>query len=134
MRNETSQPIRVAQQRGGHEGNDDMSQLPLRPVEFQILVILAEQPSHGYSIIQETSRRTDGKVKLQPGTLYRAIQRLEDGGFIEEVEAPPQSTSDDERRRYFGLTRQGRAVAAEEAARLAALLKEARTAGLMGGS
>jgi len=111
-----------------------MSQLPLRPVEFQILVILAEQPSHGYSIIQETAHRTDGKVKLQPGTLYRAIQRLEDGGFIEEVEAPAQSASEDERRRYFGLTEEGRAIAAEEAARLSALLKEARTAGLMGGS
>ncbi len=119
---------------GWAKGNEDMGQLPLRPVEFQILVILAEQPSHGYAIIRETERRTDGKVRLQPGTLYRAIQRLEDGGLIEEVEAPPQSASDDERRRYFGLTEEGRSVAAEEAARLAALLKEARTAGLLGGS
>lgn len=110
-----------------------MSPLPLRPVEFQILVILAEQASHGYSIIRETERRTGGKVRLQPGTLYRAIQRLEDAGLIVEIEDPPERDSDDPRRRYFTLTEEGRAVAGEEAQRLAALVKEARAAGLFGG-
>jgi DNA-binding PadR family transcriptional regulator len=110
-----------------------VSQLPLRPVEFQILLILAEQPSHGYSIIRETERRTGGKVRLQPGTLYRAIQRLEDEGLIVEVEDPPERDSDDPRRRYFTLTDQGRVVASEEAGRLAALVEEARAAGLFGG-
>lgn len=111
-----------------------MSMLPLRPVEFQVLVVLAEQPSHGYAIIRETARRTGGKVRLQPGTLYRAIQRLEDAGLIHEVPEPAERGSDDARRRYFGLTEQGRAVAAAEAGRLAALLDEARAAGLLGGT
>jgi DNA-binding PadR family transcriptional regulator len=109
-----------------------MSSLPLRPVEFQILVILADQPAHGYAIIQETARRTGGKVRLQPGTLYRAIQRLEDAGLIDEVDDPPERDSIDPRRRYFTLTEQGRAVAGEEAGRLAALVDEARAAGLFG--
>lgn len=111
-----------------------MSLSPLRPVEFQILLILAEQPSHGYSIIRETARRTDGKVRLQPGTLYRAIQRLEDIDLIQEVTDPPERESRDPRRRYFTLTPQGRERAREEAQRLAALVKEARAAGLFGGS
>lgn len=111
-----------------------MSSSPLRPVEFQILLILAEQPSHGYSIIQETARRTGGKVRLQPGTLYRAIQRLEDVDLIREVTDPPERDSDDPRRRYFTLTAQGRERAREEAQRLAALVKEARAAGLFGNS
>lgn len=109
-----------------------MSALPLRPVEFQILVILADRTTHGYDIIRETERRTGGKVRLQPGTLYRAIQRLEDAGLIHEVEDPPERDSDDPRRRYFTLTESGRAVAADEAGRLAALVDEARAAGLFG--
>lgn len=108
-----------------------MSHLPLRPIEFQILLILAEQPSHGYAIIQETARRTGGKVHLQPGTLYRAIQRLEDADLIREVVDLPERDSDDPRRRYFTLTDQGRSVAAEEAQRLATLVQEARTSGLL---
>jgi len=111
-----------------------MTSLPLRPIEFQILLILAEKPSHGYSIIQETERRSDGKVRLQPGTLYRAIQRLEDEGLIREVEDPPERDSDDPRRRYFALSEQGRAVAGEEAQRLAAVVNQARAAGLFGRS
>jgi DNA-binding PadR family transcriptional regulator len=111
-----------------------MSELPLRPIEFQVLVILADHTAHGYAIIRETERRTGGKVRLQPGTLYRAIQRLEDAGLIREVEDPPERDSDDPRRRYFALTDEGHAVAAEEAGRLAALVDEARAAGLVGRS
>ena len=107
-----------------------MSDLPLRPVEFQILVILAERPAHGYAIIRETERRTGGKVRLQPGTLYRAIQRLEDAELIRETDAPAEDASTDPRRRYFGLTEAGHEVAGEDAGRLAALVEEARAAGL----
>ncbi len=110
-----------------------MIQLPLRPIEFQILLILADKESHGYSIIQETNKRTGGKVRLQPGTLYRAIQRLEDAGLIRESAARPSRESDDQRRRYFALTKKGRSIAADEARRLSDLVRESRDAGLIEG-
>ncbi len=108
-----------------------MIQLPLRPIEFQILLILADKEAHGYSIIHETNKRTGGKVRLQPGTLYRAIQRLEDAGLIRESVARPSRKSDDQRRRYFALTTEGRSIAADEARRLSDLVRESRAAGLI---
>jgi len=93
----------------------DLHELPLRPVEFQILLVLAEGDSHGYANIQATERRTGGKVKLQPGTLYRAMQRLEEASLIRESERRPAPDVDDRRRRYFGLTPEGERMATEEA-------------------
>lgn len=109
----------------------DLHEFPLRPIEFQILLVLAEGDSHGYGIIQATEERTGGKVKLRPGTLYRAMQRLEDAGLIRESERRPAPEVDDRRRRYFGLTPEGRRMASEEARRLADLVEAARHAGLL---
>jgi DNA-binding PadR family transcriptional regulator len=106
---------------------------PLRPVEFQILLVLADGEAHGYSIIRETETRTDGEMKLEPGTLYRALQRLTRDGLIREAERRPAPEMDDQRRRYFGLTDAGREVAAAEARRMARLVEEARAADLLKG-
>ena len=67
---------------------------------FHILVALADRDRHGYSIMQDVAARTDGKVRLSAGTLYRAIRRMLEQGLIEELRDRPDPASDDERRRY----------------------------------
>ena len=104
--------------------------LPLPPAVFQILVALADQDRHGYAIMQDVAARTDGRMKLSPGTLYGSIKRMLDDGLIVEAEERPDPDEDDERRRYYRLTRFGREVAQAEADRLATLLRQARAAGL----
>ena len=104
---------------------------PLRPIEFQILLVLADGAAHGYAIMLETERRTGGATRVEPGTLYRALRRLTDNGLIGEAGQRPGSDGDDERRRYFALTDRGRAVAVAEARRLARLVAEARASRLL---
>jgi DNA-binding PadR family transcriptional regulator len=99
---------------------------PLNHCEFQILLALADGERHGYGIMQEVETRSGGTVRLGPGTLYGAIKRMLAAGLIEESAKRPVAKHDDQRRRcYYRLTRFGRAVAAEEAERLAALVRVA---------
>jgi DNA-binding PadR family transcriptional regulator len=91
---------------------------PLTPAEFQVLVALADGEKHGYAIGKEVARRTEGQVKLRAATLYTVIKRLLADALIEESPSRPDPALDDERRRYFRLTRRGRAVAVAEARRL----------------
>jgi len=104
------------------------SHLPLRPVEFQILISLVGEARHGYRILQDAEERAAGVV---PGlaTLYRALKRLDEAGLTCEAPAPPEET--DQRRRYFALTPLGRAVAGAEAVRLRGLIREAVDARLI---
>jgi DNA-binding PadR family transcriptional regulator len=104
--------------------------LPLPRAVFQILVALADQDRHGYAIMQDVAARTDGRMKLSPGTLYGSIKRMLDDGLIVEVDERPDPADDDERRRYYRLTRYGREVAQAETDRLTTLLRQARAAGL----
>ena len=98
---------------------------------FHILVALADKDRHGYSIMQEVSARTDGAVRLSPSTLYSAIKRLLEEGLIEELAERPDPDHDDERRRYYRLTKAGRRAAADEATHLEKLLADARSSGLL---
>jgi DNA-binding PadR family transcriptional regulator len=100
--------------------------LPLAPAVLHILISLGEGERHGYAVMQEVADRTDGKVRMSPGTLYGSIRKMLDEGLIEEL-----FRRDDERRRYYGVTKFGRAVAAAEAERLASLLHHARLTGLV---
>ena len=100
--------------------------LPLPPAFFHILVALAESECHGYAIMQDVSDRTDGKLRMGPGTLYGSLKRMLQAGLIEESDERPDPDADDERRRYYRITRLGRAAAAAETARLAALVSQAR--------
>jgi DNA-binding PadR family transcriptional regulator len=105
--------------------------LPLPQAVFQILVALADQDRHGYAIMQDVAARTDGALKLSPGTLYGSIKRLLDDGLIVEVNARAGRHDDeDERRRYYRLTPLGRDIARAEADRLTVLLRQARAVGL----
>jgi DNA-binding PadR family transcriptional regulator len=109
---------------------DSQVPLPLPPAVFHILVALGDQDRHGYAIMQDVAARTDGRMKLSPGTLYGAIKRLLDEGLIVEVDERPDPDNHDERRRYYRLTSFGREVAKAEVDRLATLLRQARAAGL----
>jgi len=98
---------------------------------LHILVALADRDRHGYSILQEIGERTDGQVRLSPSTLYSAIKRLLEEGFIEELAERPDPAHDDERRRYYHLTRAGRRAAGEEVRQLEKLVADARSIGLV---
>ena len=100
--------------------------LPLTPVAFEILLALAEGEQHGYSIMREVNRRSNGAVTLHPGTLYRALARLLESGLLEELDERPRPAEDDERRRYYRMTKVGLAVARAEALRLESQLSSAR--------
>lgn len=100
--------------------------MTLRPVEFHVLLALAGDDLHGYAILQEVSRLTDGALELEPGTLYRALHRMLRDGWVVELSRRPAADVDDERRRYYRLTAVGRRVAMAEADRLSRLLSIAR--------
>jgi DNA-binding PadR family transcriptional regulator len=101
--------------------------LPLTPAVFHILIALADGEAHGYAIMQEVSERSEGSVRLGPGTLYGAISRLLDEGLIEECAERPDPEMDDERRRYYRLTNLGGRVLAAETERLEDLVRAARS-------
>ena len=93
---------------------------------FQILLALADGEKHGYAILKEVERRTEGKVTLSAGTLYGLIRRFEQDGLIVESDERPDAALDDERRRYYRLSNDGRAVALAEMGRLSSTLDQAR--------
>jgi DNA-binding PadR family transcriptional regulator len=91
---------------------------PLSTPVFQILLSLAGEALHGYAIIQDIAERTADEVRLTASTLYDAVKRLLDAGWIEEVARRPRGAKDDPRRRYYRITRSGLAAARAEAGRL----------------
>jgi DNA-binding PadR family transcriptional regulator len=103
--------------------------LPLSTVVFEILVSLATEDRHGYSILADVRDRTG--EPLLPGSLYRALGRMLDSELVEELDERPDPDIDDERRRYYRLTPLGRAVATAEALRLERRLQSAKSAHLL---
>lgn len=112
---------------------DPESLLPLPASVFHILVALADGELHGYGIMKEVAARTEGKVRLGPGTLYGSIKRLIEDGLIEESDSRPDPDVDDERRRYYRLTDFGQRVAVSETKRLSQLVTMARAKKLLTG-
>lgn len=92
--------------------------LPLTPPVFHILLALAGEERHGYGIMQDVARQTDGALQLGPGTLYGCLKRMLAAGLVEESGARPDPELDDERRRYYRMTALGRRVVRAEAQRL----------------
>jgi DNA-binding PadR family transcriptional regulator len=105
--------------------------LPLRPVEFEILLVLAGGERHGYAIIKEAEGRYEGAPRITTGTLYRAMRRLVSDGLIKPLDRRAAPEVGDERRRYFAATPFGRAVASAEARRLRAQVEAARAGALL---
>ena len=103
---------------------------PLTYVEFHVLLALADRPLHGYGIMVDTEQRTRGRVTLEPGNLYRALNRMRERGLVDRAEQPPDG-GDDERRRYYRITDRGRRAAADEAHRMSELVASARARRLL---
>lgn len=97
--------------------------LPLSPATLHILLCLAAEPRHGYGIMQEVARQSNGQYKLGPGTLYDNLQKLMAQGLVEEAKISPPG--DDPRRRYYELTSLGRRVLAADVERLKSVVHEA---------
>jgi len=93
---------------------------------FQVLIALADGEKHGYAILKEVARRTNGDITLSAATLYTIVRRFVQEGVIAESAERPDPSLDDERRRYYRLTPFGREVAKAEAARMETALGMAR--------
>lgn len=98
--------------------------LPLSPATLHILLALAGEDLHGYGVMQEVLRQSEGRYKLGPGTLYDNLQKLLAQRMVQETSAP--SNNDDPRRRYYRLSPLGRAVLSAEVSRLEGVVREAR--------
>jgi DNA-binding PadR family transcriptional regulator len=98
--------------------------LPLSPATLHILLSLAADDLHGYGIMQEVARQSEGKYKMGPGTLYDNLQKLVQQKLVQELGS--RAGDDDPRRRYYRLTSLGRGVLAAETDRLAGVVREAR--------
>jgi DNA-binding PadR family transcriptional regulator len=103
----------------------------LSPQAFQILLSLSDKQLHGYAIIRDVQRHTDGRVRLTASTLYTAIKRMLNDGLIEESEERPVPELDDERRNYYSITARGKRVLRTEAEWLTAVAGMARDKGVI---
>ena len=101
-----------------------LSHLPLKPVDFHILLVLTEHDLHGYGIVKEIEARTGGHIRLEPGNLYRYVRRLGDEGLVAPAERREVEASA-ERRRYYRVTSLGRRVLAADASRMRTLVAAA---------
>ena len=106
--------------------------LPLHPLEFRILLVLLDGPAHGYRIVKEIETSETEIGSIYPGNLYRRIRDLLAKGLLEEV-SPPRGVEADPRRKYFGPTGLGEAVARAEGNRLRTLVREAEALGVIPG-
>ena len=100
---------------------------PLPPAHLHLLVALADGEKHGYALMREVERITDGEVSMGPGTLYGAIKRMLGAGLIIETDERPDPELDDERRRYYRITEEGTRALGAEAARMERLIQAARS-------
>ncbi|MBA2301085.1 MAG: PadR family transcriptional regulator [Acidobacteria bacterium] len=101
-----------------------MSQVPLTPAVFHILLALSDGPLHGYAVMQEVE--ASAGFPMGPGTIYGTLERLESSGFVKEVAAAGEA-----RRRTFALQPAGRAALQDEARRLSRLASLVRSKRLL---
>lgn len=105
--------------------------LPLKPVVFLVLLALAEKERHGYAVMLAVRERSQSRIRLETGPLYRHLKRLIDTGLVEEIDERPAAEDDQRRRCYYRLTELGRAVVTAEGNRLATLVEATRAVGLI---
>lgn len=104
---------------------DPWEVLPLRPVDVHILLVLTDGELHGYGIVKEIETRSEGRVRLEPGNLYRHIRRLVEDDLVQPAARKAAAHAGDERRRYYCVTPFGRRVLAAEATRMRSLVTAA---------
>jgi DNA-binding PadR family transcriptional regulator len=90
-------------------------------VDFHILLVLTDAPLHGYGMVKEIEARSDGRIRLEPGNLYRYVRRLVDDGLVAPDARRSAGDAGDERRRYYRITPMGKRVLGAEGARMRAL-------------
>lgn len=98
--------------------------LPLSSASLHILLALAGEDLHGYGIMLEIARQSEGIYKIGPGTLYDNLQKLIQDGWVQEL--GPRRGDEDARRRYYRLTNAGREILRAETARLTQVVRQAR--------
>jgi DNA-binding PadR family transcriptional regulator len=103
-----------------------MPEKGLKPRWYYILLALASGDRHGLAIARETAALSDGRVRLWPATLYGSLEELRELRLIEELDSPRRPPDESERRRYYRITRAGRAALAAETERLAGIVRVAR--------
>ena len=101
---------------------DPRRHLPLKPVDLELLLALADQERHGYGLVQAIAERTNGLITLDPGNLYRVIKRLLEDGLVAEGGHRHAADAGGERRRYYQITPLGGRVLGAEIERLRALV------------
>lgn len=110
---------------------DPRSFLPLTPLDFQVLTLLARGELHGYGIVHAAGAAFPDQPALDVGSLYRIIARMLESRLVREVRPPRDAPDDNRVRRYYAATDLGRAVARAEAARLRAMLGSPATLRLL---
>jgi len=111
--------------------NDVDQHLPLKPVDFLVLMTLARGDRHGYGIVTDIAEQTDGRIRLVPGNLYTVLQRLENCGLLGPTPLRAAPDLKDQRRRYFAISPLGRKVLCAEAERLRSLVDVAESMDLI---
>ena len=104
---------------------------PLSSATLHILLALAGGDLHGYGIIKEVTRNSDGHYRLGPGTLYDNLKKLMDAGLVADAatssssKRKPVSSKEDDRR-FYTLTKDGKNALAAEVDRLQSVVREAK--------
>jgi DNA-binding PadR family transcriptional regulator len=104
---------------------------PLSSATLHILLALAGGNLHGYGIIKEVTRNSDGHYRLGPGTLYDNLKKLMDAGLVADAatssssKRKPVSSKEDDRR-FYTLTKDGKNALAAEVDRLQGVVREAK--------
>jgi|SRR5271156_1728215 len=104
---------------------------PLSSATLHILLALAGGDLHGYGIIKEVIRNSDGHYRLGPGTLYDNLKKLMDSGLVADAATASSSkrkpvTSKEDDRRFYTLTKSGKNALAAEVDRLQGVVREAK--------
>lgn len=90
---------------------------------LHIVLALGTETRHGYAIMQSIEQRSGGAIRILPGTLYSTMKKLLAEGLVEECDAPRGADSDDARRRYYRVTKRGKAAVKAQTERLALLVE-----------
>jgi DNA-binding PadR family transcriptional regulator len=109
---------------------DPRGHLPLKPVDLELLLALADEERHGYGLVQAIAAHTDGLIELDPGNLYRVVKRLLADGLVAEAGQRSAAGAEGERRRYYRLTPLGGRALAAEVERLRSLVNATDTRAL----
>lgn len=104
---------------------DISAHLPLTEATFFILLSLSPEPKHGYAILKDVETLSERRVRLSTGTLYGALKRLLDDGWVKRVTDPQPNDTDRERKAYT-LTERGKKVLKAELGRMQKLVNMAQ--------